>query len=260
MKIAICIKHVPVSEDVEINPVTHSVRRIDATCDMNPCDLNAMEMAAQLKKATDGSIDVYTMGPDGAAASLKKCLALGADEAYLLSDRSFAGRDTLGTARVLADFVKRKSYDIVFTGAESSDGATGQVGAMLAELLGMPDVADAVSVESDEDGALLIGKKVQQGTLKIKASRPVLLAVPFGCNEPKLPTLRAQMKANHKEIHVLTGKDCDPSVLENLEVKSVVTDVYPAPEANKQAKEITGTPKEIAVKIQKLLEGSEQDV
>ena len=88
MKIAICIKHVPVSEDVEIDPVTHSVRRIDATCDMNPCDLNAMEMAAQLKKATDGSIDVYTMGPDGAAASLKKCLALGADEAYLLSDRA----------------------------------------------------------------------------------------------------------------------------------------------------------------------------
>lgn len=131
---------------------------------------------------------------------------------------------------------------------------------MLAELLGMPDVADAVSVEPDGDGALLIGKKVQQGTLKIKARGPVLLAVPFGCNEPKLPTLRAQMKANHKEIHVLTGKDCDTSVLENLEVKSVVTDVYPAPEANKQAKEITGTPKEIAVKIQKLLEGSEQDV
>ncbi len=108
MKIAICIKHVPVSEDVEIDSVTHSVRRIDATCDMNPCDLNAMEMAAQLKKATDGSIDVYTMGPDGAATSLKKCLALGADEAYLLSDRSFAGRDTLGTARVLADFDTRR--------------------------------------------------------------------------------------------------------------------------------------------------------
>ncbi len=260
MKIAICIKHVPVSEDVEIDPVTHSVRRSDATCDINPCDLNAMEMAAQLKKATNSTIDVYTMGPDGATASLKKCIALGADEAYLLSDRKFAGRDTLGTARVLADFVKRGAYDIVFTGAESSDGATGQVGAMLAELLGIADVADAVSVEQDADGALIIGKKLQQGTLKLKAVGPVLLSVPFGCNEPKLPTLRAQMKANHKEIHVLTGADCDSAVLADLEIKSVVTDVYPAPEAVRQAKEITGTPKEIAAKIQELLEGSEQDV
>lgn len=260
MKIAICVKHVPVSEDVEIDPVSHSVRRADATCDMNPCDLNAMEMAAQFKKATGSTIDVYTMGPDGAAASLKKCLALGADEAYLLSDRKFAGRDTLGTARVLADFVKRSAYDIVFTGAESSDGATGQVGAMLAALLDMPDVADAVSVALDKDGSLRIGKKVPQGTLELRAKGPVLLAIPFGCNEPKFPTLRAQMKANHKEIHVLTGADCDPSVLADLDVKSVVTDVYPAPEATKQAKEITGTPKEIAAKIQELLEGGDQDV
>ena len=103
MKIAICIKHVPVSEDVEIDSVTHSVRRIDATCDMNPCDLNAMEMAAQLNESNGWQYRCLHDGAGWCSDILEEVSSPWADEAYLLSDRSFAGRDTLGTARVLAD-------------------------------------------------------------------------------------------------------------------------------------------------------------
>lgn len=256
MKIAICIKHVPVSDEVEIDPTTHSIIRGSAECDVNPCDLNAMEMAVGLKKAAGATLDVFTMGPDGAKASLKKCLALGADEAYLLSDRAFAGGDTLGTAKVLADFLKKTGpYDVIFTGAESSDGATGQVGAMLAQLLGMADVADAVSAAPDPDheGKLLVSRKVPAGRLSLRVTTPVLLAVPFGCNEPALPTLRAQMKANRREIHTFTAADADPAVLAQLQVKSVVTDVYPAPKSER-AQELTGTPEEITERIRTLVE------
>ncbi|BEU88643.1 electron transfer flavoprotein subunit beta [Selenomonas sp. TAMA-11512] len=256
MKIAVCIKHVPVETDVEVDPKTHSIQRADATCDIDPCNMNAMELAASLKKKDeDTRIDVFTMGPDAAASSLKKCLAVGADEAYLLSDRRFAGGDTLGTARVLASFLQRvDAYDVVITGAESSDGATGQVGPMLAELLGIADVADATSAEPDptDTGTLLVGQKVPEGTLSLRIKLPVLLTIPFGCNEPALPTLRAQMKANRREIRKLTADDLDASVLAKLTAKSVVTDVAPNP-AGKEAKELTGTPAEIAEQIESLI-------
>ncbi|MEE3420066.1 MAG: electron transfer flavoprotein subunit beta/FixA family protein [Lachnospiraceae bacterium] len=254
MKFAICVKYVPVSDQVEIDPETHSIKRGSAECDINPCDLNAMEMAVGLKKATGATLDVYTMGPDGATAALKKCLALGADEAFLLSDRRFAGGDTLGTAKVLADFLEKNgSYDVIFTGSESSDGATGQVGPMLASLLKMTDVSDAVDVSVDSEGALKVSRKVPAGRLSLRVKTPVVLSVPFGCNEPALPTLRAQMKANRREIHTFTSADATPSVLEDLKVKSVVTDVFPAPKA-KKAEEITGTPEEIADQIAALIQ------
>lgn len=255
MRFAICVKHVPVSDDVEIDPVTHSIRRASAECDINPCDLNAMQMAVDLKKETGASLDVYTMGPDGANASLKKCLALGADEAYLLSDRRFAGGDTLGTAKILADFLKKNGpYDVIFTGAESSDGATGQVGPMLACLMGMADVSDAVCVsrDSDREGFLMVSRKMPGGKLSLRVKTPAVLSVPFGCNEPALPTLRAQMKANRREIHVFTAADADPAVLDDIEVKSLVTDVCPA-SASSRAVEITGSAEEIAARICELI-------
>ena len=255
MKFAICVKHVPVSDDVEVDAETHRVRRANAQCDINACDLNALEMAVQLKKASGATLDVFSMGPDGARASLKKCLALGADEAYLLSDRQFAGGDTLATARILSYFLaKQGPYDAVFMGAEASDGATSQVGPMTAAFLGIPDVIDAVAAEVDNqsENSLLLHQRTAQGVLQLQASMPVLLTVPFGCNQPALPTLRMQMKANRREIHVLTASDMPAEIVSQLTAKSVVTDVYPAPVCP-QAKRLEGTATKIARQIRQII-------
>ena len=120
MKIAVCVKHVPISENVEVDENNRLVRD-NAESDTNPCDLNAMETALRLKQEAGGTIDVYSMGPENAMASLKKCLAMGADQACLISGRKFAGGDTLGTARVLAEAIQKQGeYDVIFIGKSSS--------------------------------------------------------------------------------------------------------------------------------------------
>lgn len=256
MKIAVCIKHVPVDGNVEVDPQTHRLIRENSASDINPCDLNAMELALQLKKTTEAVVDVFTMGPDFACSSLKKCLALGADNAYLISDRKFAGGDTVGTARVLAGaLAKTESYDVVITGAESSDGATGQVGPMLAQALGMPSVAEATEAALREDGRLAVKKKLSDGSMSLAVALPCLLTVPFGCNEPERPTLRAQMKANKREIPVLDQNtlQLEESGIGMGAALSVVTSLAAA-KTKKSAERLTGTPAELAAQLTALVE------
>ena len=255
MKIAVCVKHVPTSENVEIDENNNLVRDT-AESDTNPSDLNAMESALQLKQQTGGTIDVYSRGPDIALASLKKCLAVGADQTYLISGRKFAGGDTLGTARVLAKAIEDNGpYDVIFTGNESSDGGTGQVGPMIAELLSMPDVSEAVSVEAADDGSLMIKKNVGDGNMVLSVAAPVLITVPFGCNEPTLPTLRTQRKANKAEIPVIDESmvDLDASTIGKPGALSIVTTVSSA-SAGRTAEEIKGGFPEIAARIDELVE------
>ena len=255
MKIAVCVKHVPVDGNVEVDPQTHRLIRENSASDINPCDLNAMELALQLKKSVDAEVDVFTMGAEPANSSLKKCLALGADNAFLISDRKFAGSDTVGTARVLAGGIaKTGQYDVILTGAESADGATGQVGPMLAQALGMPSVAEAVEASIMEDGRLAVKKKLSDGSIRLAVKTPWLLTVPFGCNEPERPTLRAQMKANKREIPVLdqSALQLDESGIGMEAALSVVTSLASGQE-KKTAERLVGTPAELAAKLTELI-------
>ena len=255
MKIAVCVKHVPISENVEIDEHNNLVRD-NAESDMNPCDMNAMEFALQLKTQTGGTIDAYSMGPDIALASLKKCLAIGADQAFLLSDRKFAGGDTLGTARVLAKAIADNGpYDVIFTGNESSDGGTGQVGPMIAELLSMPDVSETVAIAACEDGTLAISKHIGDGNLLLNVTPPVLVTVPFGCNEPTLPTLRSQRKANKMEIPSIDDSKLglDAATIGQPGALSIVTGLTSS-SAENSAEVLTGSFPEIAGRISELIE------
>ena len=255
MRIAICIKHVPVDSKVEIDPVTHNLIRNSAAGEINPCDKNAMEVVRRIKEATGADVDAYTMGPEDAIRSLHYCLALGADKAYLLSDKAFAGGDTLATARVLGEALKQKGpYDLVFTGAESNDGATGQVGPMIAQYLGIPDVAEAIEVKAEDDKTIKVDKKVEGSTYHLTVKTPVLLTVPFGANEHELPTLRNQVAANQHEIITITNKELglDENLIGKKGSLSVVTDTVKNQEAQ-TAERITGSPKEIAAKITALI-------
>lgn len=147
MKIAVCIKQVPVSDQIEIDPNTHQMIRANAELTINPADMNALTEAIKLKNAFGGSVDVYTMGAESAKAALYTAIAVGADEGYLITDRTFAGGDSLGTAKVLAKAMEYVThYDLIICGSLSSDGATGQVGPMIAELMGIPSVTEVLSL------------------------------------------------------------------------------------------------------------------
>ena len=265
LRLAICVKHVPTCDDIEVDEATGRIRRADAECDINPCDLNAMEMANALKKsvadAGGATIMAFSMGPDGARASLKKCLALGADEAYLLSDRKFAGCDTLGTARVLAHFLKAKGpFDVIFMGEMASDGATGQVGPMTAALLGVPDVISVATISCGERaGHFIVEQHIAEGVRRLLVKSPMVVTVPFGVNQPKLPTLRMQMRANKIAIPVLTAGELSADELARLAPKSIVTPAR-AIGTHAQAELIEGDAKAIAAKIRELVEGGRQHV
>ena len=144
MKLAVCIKQVPSSSEVSVDPVTHNLIREKSGTMMNPSDLNALEMALGIKEENQGVCETaaITMGPPGAQEELRTAMAMGIDRGCLLTDRCLAGGDTIATARALAKGLSRLgTYDLILAGAESSDGATGQVGPMLAEAMGLPHVS-----------------------------------------------------------------------------------------------------------------------
>ena len=139
MNIAVLIKQVPVSNDVSVDPETHALVRASSEGMINPADLNAIEAAMVLKEQTEGKVVVFTMGPPDAEKALRDAMAMGCDESCLITDRCLAGGDTIATAKVLARSIEKfGKFDLILSGALSADGATGQVGAMVAGIHGHP--------------------------------------------------------------------------------------------------------------------------
>lgn len=262
MRIAVCIKQVPSSGNVSVDPATHKLLRDSNEVEVNPSDLNALTAAIELKKRCGGTVDVFTMGPEAARKALATALAMGADEGYLLTDRAFGGSDTLGTAKVLAaGFAKAGPYDLILCGDVSSDGATGQVGPMLAQLLGLPSVCQVKAFESAENGALVVRRSCRANEVRLRCALPCLATVAFGSNVPIRPTLRSQMKANKRALQVLTN---DMLCLNAAEVglgaaKSVVTSTYASETTGQTAKMLAGTPAEVAAQILALIAKEEDD-
>lgn len=257
MRIAICIKHVPVSENVTVDEETHNLIRDNVESDINPCDLNAIEAALQIKREISGEciIDVYTMGTKDAEKSLRKALAMGVDNAFLLCDKKFAGGDTIATARVLSAAIKNNgSYDMIFTGSESADGATGQTGPMIAQMLKLPDVCNVVRIQFEEKGSVVVEKKLKNGIVCLGVKLPAVFAVPFGCNEPPLPTLRNQMAARKKEIQTYSNEELQLEE-EKIGIKGSMSIVIDTLSGTRSAGAtfLNGTAKEIAKQIYELL-------
>lgn len=252
MKIAVCIKQVPMSDKVKIDSTTHSLIRENAEMMMNPADLNALTEAIELKKRVNGTIDVFTMGADGAKNILYTALAMGADEAYLVTDRVFAGGDSLGTAKVLKKAIEKNGkYDLIVCGALASDGATSQVGPMMAELFGVPSVADVKKISDLENQKLSVYKSWKGKLAFIKVQLPALVTISLGCNTPILPTLRNQMKAKKKEIHYITNAELNINSEEiGFEgAKSLVINTYLRGQSGKHSEMISGSLEEVADKI-----------
>lgn len=209
MEILVCIKQVPDTAEVKIDPVTNTLIRQGVPSIVNPFDKNALEAALQLKDKHGGKVTVISMGPPQAKDALKECLAMGADQALLISDRAFGGSDTLATSYTLAAAIRKiGTYDIIFCGKQAIDGDTAQVGPEIAEHLGIAQITYVAKIEVDGDTAS-VEREYEEGYGVITAKLPLLISVVKSINEPRYPTIKATMKANRAEIPVWTMADLD---------------------------------------------------
>lgn len=208
MKIVVLTKQVPSVEHVGFNPETRTIVREGVPNEINPFDRRAIGQAVLLKKQLGGEVVVATMGPPQAEAVLRECLAAGADRAIHLNDRAFAGSDTLATARALAALLRRESFDLIFCGKYSVDAETGQVGPELAELLGIPQVTGATSIEFDPDTRRArVGRETDQGIDTLEVELPVLLTAAERLTRPPKVTDEDLEAVKGRPIEVLTAAD-----------------------------------------------------
>ncbi|MBP2650618.1 MAG: Electron transfer flavoprotein alpha/beta-subunit [Firmicutes bacterium] len=209
MNIVVCVKQVPDTTEVKIDPVTNTLIRQGVPSIVNPFDKNAVEAALQLKEKHGGKVTVISMGPGQAKDALKECLAMGADEAILVTDRAFGGADTLATSYTLAAAIRKVGeYDIILCGKQAIDGDTAQVGPEIAEHLGINQVTYAAKIEVNGDAAK-VEREHEDGYEVIEAKLPVVITTVKSINEPRYPTVKGTMKANRAKIAELTKADLD---------------------------------------------------
>ncbi len=220
MKIFICVKQVPGVSEVKINPKTNTLVREGILSILNPNDRNAIEIALTLKEKYTAEVIALSMGPPQAEEVLRETLAMGADKAYLLTDRAFAGADTLATSYTLALAIKKilsesdpEEKYLVICGAQAVDGDTGQVPPELAEELEIPQVAYVLNVELKENKLIAERKFRAVEIVVIETKLPALISVLNDINEPRYPSMAGIMKAHNLEIVHLDTADlnADPS-------------------------------------------------
>jgi len=207
LKIFVCVKQVPGVSEVKINPKTNTLVREGILSILNPNDRNAIEIALLLKEKYTAEVIALSMGPPQAEEILRETLAMGADKAYLLTDRAFAGADTLATSytlalainKILSESDPEEKY-LVICGAQAVDGDTGQVPPELAEELGIPQVAYVLNVEIKENKLIAERKFRAIEIVVIETNLPALISVLNDINEPRYPSMAGIMKAHNKEI------------------------------------------------------------
>jgi len=206
MHIVVCIKQVPDTTDVKIDPETNTLIREGVESIINPFDENAIESALVLKDTMGAKVTVLTMGPPQAEAVLRDALALGADEVYLLSDRAFAGSDTWATSYALAHAIKSLDKpDLILFGKQAIDGDTAQVGPGVAELLGLPLITYVRKIEVVGD-KVHVERVFEDGYEKMETELPAVLTILKEANVPRMASLKGRMKAKKAEIPVLTAE------------------------------------------------------
>ncbi len=213
MEIVVCIKQVPdISKMgmVKTDPETGVIMREGVPSVVNPFDVFAVEEALRIKEKQDNvNVTVISMGPPQAGEALLKCLSMGADRAILLSDREFAGGDTLATGYVLSTAIRKlKDYDLVFCGQQATDGDTAQVGPGVAENLHLPQITNVKKLEI-HNRKVVAHRETEEGIEVIECRMPALLTIVKGLNEPRLPTYRTITRALEKGLAHWGAKDLE---------------------------------------------------
>lgn len=227
MNIIVCIKQVPGTTHVNVDPVTGTLIRDGVASKMNPYDLNALELALKLIEKEGGKLSVVSMGPPAALDVIKEAIYMGANEGILISDRKFGGADVLATSYTICSGIKAiGEYDLILCGKQTTDGDTAQVGAELAEHLGIPHVANVKSIEVDGNCIKYISNQDNK-IVTAKVSMPCLICTDSDINTPRLPSFKRklEMKDCADLIKTITFNDVEDKDESHYGLKGSATKV-----------------------------------
>jgi len=255
MNIIVCIKQVPNTTDVKIDPVKNTLIREGVESIINPFDTYAIEEAVRLKERFTGKVTVITMGPPQAESALKEAISLGCDEGILVSDRKFAGSDTWATSYTLSCAIKKiGAFDIILCGKQASDGDTAQVGPGISTHLNIPQVTYVKKIEEIKDGKARVERMMEEGYDVVETPIPCLFTIVKEINTPRLPSLKGMMRAKSAKIVQWTAADinCTPGNIGLDGSPTRVVKIFtPAPRKGGQI--LKGDTTELAQKIGDLL-------
>jgi len=210
MNIIVCVKQVPNTTDVKIDPVTNTLIREGVESVINPFDAYAIEEGVRLKERFGGKVTVVTMGPPQAENALKEAISLGCDEGILVSDRKFAGSDTWATSYTLSMAIRKiGAFDIIICGKQASDGDTAQVGPGISTHLDIPQVTYVKKIEEIKDNKAKVERMMEEGYDVVETPLPCLFTVVKEINSPRLPSLKGMMRAKAAKIIKWTADDIE---------------------------------------------------
>jgi electron transfer flavoprotein beta subunit len=208
MNFIVCIKQVPNTTEIKIDPVTNTLVREGVESILNPFDTYAVEEAVRLKEKFGGTITAISMGPPQVEETLREAVSLGVDNIILLSDRRFAGADTWATSLTLATAIKKLGdFDLILTGQQAIDGDTAQVGPGIAAHLGIPQTCFVRKIEEICEKKIVLQRLMEDGFDRVQLRLPAVISVVKEINTPRLPSLRGKRNAREVQLQVWTSAD-----------------------------------------------------
>ena len=208
MKILVCVKQVPGSSNVEVDPVTGVLKRSGIASKCNPYDLYAIEAALTVAERFGGTVEALTMGPPQAKAVIQETVCMGAQKGTVLTDRKFAGADVLATAYTLSQGIRKcGKFDLIICGKQTTDGDTAQVGAEVAEYLGIPNVSNVLSIDDLKDGKVFVTASLDDKVVTMSIVLPCLISVDGDINTPRLPSYKIRKALTDDAVTFLTFSD-----------------------------------------------------
>ena len=203
MKIVVCIKQVPDTSEVKLDPKTNTLIRDGVPSIINPDDKSGIEAALRIKEQVGGSVTVVCMGPTQADVAIREAIAMGCDDGVLISGREFGGSDTLATSTIIAAGLKTLDYDLIITGRQAIDGDTAQVGPQIAEHLGLPQVSYAEDIQVESENSIIVKRQYEDRYQKVRIKTPCVITALTELAEPRYMSVSGTVDAYAKEIKVL---------------------------------------------------------
>lgn len=256
MRIIVCIKQVPGTSKVEMDPETGVLKRSGVDSKMNPYDLYALETALRIKEQVGGSVKVVTMGPPQAQAVIKEAYMMGADEGYLVSDSKFAGSDVLATSFTLSQAIRKMGeFDLIICGKQTTDGDTAQVGPELAEFLGIPHVAWVKTINEVSNDKIIVEQDLAESYEVVEMVYPCLITVEKDIYQPRLPSYKVKLDTAERDVNIFTIQNFEEPDESRYGLEGSPTQVERIflPEVNREQFLWEGRPEELVEKIVKAL-------
>lgn len=252
MNILVCIKQVPATNKVEIDEDSGVIKRSGADSKMNACDLFALEAALQISQDYKCDVDVISMGPNQAIEVLDEALAMGANRAALISDRAFAGSDVLSTSYTISQGIKKfGNYDLILCGKQTTDGDTAQVGAEIAEALGVDHASCVSEIRNIDNNEINVVMNLGERSYLQQMKMPCLLTIEKDANVPRLPSYKRKISIQDSQKQIITLQDFEDKDESHYGLKGSPTNVVKVfpPEVNTERRTLSGSAQQIAKEI-----------